>query len=205
MAFKMKTPGTNILGAFASGLKDGPPLDEEYTPHGSYHMPAYAVSLKDLANLQAGESIDPVAKEVAWHCVAVSKKGSIVIGEVTPRHKAPRKAGRVFDGPVRMASVSYGPTINGAYKTVLGLATLAEDLVKKFHMEGDHEPRMLRIPGILATLLWLKSRSAGGKDWIVPLHTKISGLKEERPLSIEEFLSVVGPLARHRLASQIFD
>jgi len=205
MAFKNRTPGTNILGAFASGLKDRPPLDDEYTPNSSYHLPAYAISLKDLVNLQAGQSIDQAAREVAWQCIAVSKSGSVVVGEVTPGTKAPRPSGQVFNGPVKMSSLSYGPIINGAFKIVIGLAAFADDLLKKFHIEGDYEPRMLRIPGILMTALWLKSQTAGGTDWVVPLHTKIGGLKAESPLTMQDFVSVVRPLAQTRLASPIFD
>jgi hypothetical protein len=205
MAFKMKSPGTNILGAFTSGLREGPPLDAEYTPNSSYHLPAYAISLKDLANLQAGQSIDQTAREVAWQCVAVSKSGNVAVGEVTPRIKAPRPTGQAFNGPVRMSCVSYGPIITGAFKLVIGLAALADDLLQKFQIEGDYEPRMLRVPGLLITSIWLKSQTPGGTDWVVPLHTKINGLKPEIPLTMADFLNVVRPLAQTRLGSRIFD
>ena len=205
MAFKMKTPATHILGAFASGLKDCPHLDDEYTPNSSYHVPAYAVTLKDLVSLGAGQSIDNVAREVAWQCLAVSKSGGVAVGEVTPRTKASRPAGRVFDGPVKMSSLSYGPIITGAYKTVMGLAAFADDLTQKYQVRGDYEPRMLRIPGVLVTAVWLKSQSADETDWVVPLHTKISALKPEIPVTMEKFLEAVLPVARARLASPVFD
>ncbi len=205
MALKLKPPGTNILGAFSSGLKDGPDLGEEYVPNSGYHLPAYTVSLKDLANLGAGQNIDGVANEVAWQCVAVSNSGSVVIGEVTPRSKGPRPAGHLFDGPVRMTCLSHGQIVDGVYKTAAGLAKIGGDLIQKFGLTDDYEPRMLRIPGLLVTTIWLKSQRAGGTDWVVPLHTKISDLQKEVLFTMDKFLEITRPLAKDRLVSPIFD
>jgi hypothetical protein len=206
MALKLKPPGTNILGAFSSGLKDGPDLGEEFAASSSYyHLPAYAVTLKDLANLPTGQNIDSVANEVAWQCVAVSTSGSVVVCEVTPRSQGPRPAGHVFDGPVRMTSLSHGPIIDGVYKTAVGLAKIEADLIQKFGLSDDYEPRMLRIPGLLVSTIWLKSQTAGGTDWVVPLHTKISDLQKEMLFTMENFLEITRPLAKDRLASPIFD
>jgi len=205
MALKLKPPSTNVIGSFSSGLKDGPDLGQEFAPHSEHHLPAYAVTLKDLANLAAGQDIDSVANEVAWQCLAVSPSGSVVIGEVTPRSQAPRPAGQVFDGPVRMTHLSRGQIIDSIYKTVVGLANRADDLIQEFNLTGDYEPRMLRIPGLLVTAIWLKSQTPGGTDWVIPLHTKITDLQKEILLTMEKFLEITRSLASDRLVSPIFD
>lgn len=64
---------------------------------------------------------------------------------------------------------------------------------------------MLRIPGFLVTAIWLKSQTAGGTDWVVPLHTKISNLQKPIPLTMDAFLNITRPLATARLASRVFD
>ena len=211
MSLKLRPPGTNILGAFSFGLKDGPDLGDEYAPNSSYHLPSYAISLKDLANLSAGQNnaaglnIDSVAKEVAWQCLALCKSGKVVVGEVTPRSQAPRPAGHAFDGPVRMTSLSQGPIIDGIYKNAVDLANIKEELGQKFGLADDYEPRMLKIPGLLVTAIWLKSQVAGGADWIVPLHTKIDDLQKEQLVTMEKFVEITQSLAKNRLASPIFD
>jgi hypothetical protein len=223
MALKLRPPGTNILGAFSFGLKDGPDLGDEYAPNSSYHLPTYAVSVEDLANLGAGQSngagqnagagqnnaaglnIDGVAKEVSWQCLALCKNGTVVVGEVTPRNQAPRPAGHAFDGPVRMTSLSQGPIIDGIFKNAVDLANIKEELGQKFGLTDEYEPRVLKIPGLLVTAIWLKSQAAGGADWIVPLHTKIDDLQKEPLVTMEKFLEITQSLAKARLASPIFD
>jgi hypothetical protein len=235
MSLKLRPPGTNILGAFSFGLKDGPDLGDEYAPNSSYHLPSYSVTLKDLAYLGAGQSngagqntgagenvgassnnaagpnnaaglnIDSIAKEVAWQCVALCKNGSVVVGEVTPRSQAPRPAGHAFDGPVRMTSLSQGPIIDGIYKNATDLAKIKEELGQKYGLNDEYEPRMLKIPGLLVTAIWLKSQAAGGADWVVPLHTKNGDLQKEPLVTMEKFLEITQSLAKDRLASPIFD
>jgi hypothetical protein len=210
MSLKLRPPATKILGAFSFGLKDGPDLGAEYTPD-SYHLPAYAVTLKDLANLGAGQNIgagqkiDGIAKEVAWMCLALCKSGSVVIGEVTSKSKAPRQAGHSFDGAVSMTSLSHGPIIDGVYNTAMGLAKIKEELGQKFGLADDYEPRMLKIPSLPVTAIWLKSQTDGGADWVVPLQTHISDLKKEPLFTMEQFLAITQSRAKDRLASPIFD
>jgi hypothetical protein len=211
MALQPKQPGSNIIGAFSLGLAEAPDLGEEFLPNSSYHLPAYTLSLKDLNNLKDGQSIDDVAREVAWQCVAVSKNApdeTAVIGEVTPQHQAPRPAGQVFDGPLRMTSLSHGEVIDGAYKIAKDLHARKDDLAKKYKLADDYEPRMLRIPGLLVTSVWLKSKKVGGgTDWVLPVHTKIAALsvKDKEMYTMGEFLTITKSLAEKRLASPIFD
>jgi hypothetical protein len=206
MALKTKQPGSNIIGAFSLGLAEAPDLGEEFLPNSGYHLPAYTLSLKDLKNLP-GPNIDNAAREVAWQCVAVSKNAPekmALVGEVTPQYRAPRPAGQVFDGPVRMTSFSHGEVIDGAYKKAKDLLAQKDDLLKKYKCAGDFEPRMLRIPGLLVTAFWLKSPTPGA-DWVVPLHTKIGDLLTEKMYTMDEFLKITKSLAEKRLASPIFD
>jgi hypothetical protein len=210
MPLKPKQPGTNITGAFQLGIADAPDLGEEFSPNSSYHMPSYAVSLKDLHNLPDPKSIDGVAKEVAWQCLAVSSSAPTeraVIGEVIPLHHAPRPAGHVFDGPVRMTCLSYGEIINGAYQKAQGLNRRQAELFQKYNLAGDYEPRMLRIHGLLITAIWLKALTEGGEDWIIPLHTKIAALQTpgKEMFTLEEFLTITKPLAEQRLNTKVFD
>jgi hypothetical protein len=207
MALMTKQPGSNVIGAFSLGLADAPDLGNEFLPNSGYHLPAYTLSLKDLKNLP-GPNIDDAAREVAWQCVAVSKNAPeemALVGEVTPQHQAPRPAGQVFDGPVRMTSFSHGEVIDGAYKKAKDLHARKDDLVNKFNCAGDHEPRVLRIPGLLVTAVWLKSQTPGGTDWVVPLHTKIGDLLTKEMYTMDEFLKITKPLAEKRLASPIYD
>jgi hypothetical protein len=207
MALKCKPPGSNIVGAFSLGLNETPDLDEEFIGNSSYHLPTYNLNLKDLKNLQ-GSKIDDVAREVAWQCVAVSKNApdeKAVIGEVTCLHKARRPAGHVFDGPVRMTSFSQSEVVNVAYTKAKDLVGRQGDLAKKYNCAGDYEPRMLRIPGLLVTAVWLKSETSAGTDWVVPLHTKIGALLNKEMYTMEEFLAITRPLAEGRLASTVFD
>lgn len=205
MPLKPKAPGTNILGAFSSGLNEGADLGEEFTPNSSYHLPSYALSLKDLSNLGPGQNIDSAAREFAWQCVAVSKNGKVVIGEVTPRSKGARQPGHLFDGPVRMTSLSHGQIIDGIFSTVLDLAKIATDLVQEFHLIDDYEPRMLRIPGLLVTAIWLKSQTASGTDWVVPLHTHVADLRAQKMFAMQDFLNIMRREAEARLAHPVFD
>jgi hypothetical protein len=210
MPLKPKPPGTNITGAFSAGIAQTPELGEEFLPKNSYHLPAFAVSLKDLSNVHDAKSLEDLAKEVAWQCLAASASDPTeraLIGEVTPLDNAPRPAGHVFDGPVRMTSVSYGEIINGAYKSAQVLNEQQVQLFQKFNLDGDYEPRMLRIPGLLITAIWLKSQTPAGQDWIIPLHTKIPALKvpNKEMFALEEFLTITKPLADQRLTTKVFD
>ena len=182
MALKTKPPASNVIGAFSKGLAESPDLNHDYAPNSGYHLPAYTLSLKDLNNLPDGQGIDGIAKEVAWQCVAVSTSTpgeKAVIGEVTSVHKASRPAGHAFDGPVRMTSISHGDIVCSVYKLAKGLHDQKDELVQKYNCAGDHEPRMLRIPGLLATMVWLKAQTPDAKDWVVPLHTRIHELNAD--------------------------
>ena len=216
MALQMKRAGTNIIGAFAQGLADAPHLGMEFLPQSGYHLPAYLIRLKDLNNL-AVNSLDGVTKLAAWQCLAISEDAQgqrAVIGEVTPLNKAQRPSGdgadgpvtmSLFSGPVRMTSLSHGEIIDRAYKSAQDLNANQDKLFADYNIKGDHEPRMLRITGLLITALWLKATTPGAEDWIVPLHTKIADLQTKPVYSVEEFLRITQPLARARLDSQVFD
>ena len=212
MALKPKPPGDKILHAFNLGLNETPDFGGQFQPNNSYHLPAYSVGLRDLDSLADANSIDSIAKEVAWQCLAVSTIApteQAVIGEVTPLHKAPRPSGHVFDGEVRMTSLSHGPMINGAYQTALKLSEQQrqQELIEKYNLKGDFEPRMLRLPGLLITAIWLKSLANGGQDWILPLHTKLPDLQKqnEEMYTMKEFLGIVKRRAQERLNSRVFD
>lgn len=208
MALNLKPAGSNITGAFSLGLNEAPDLGEEFVGNSGYHLPIYTLSLKDLTNLKAGQSIDDVAREVGWQCVAVSKDApdeKAVIGEVTSLHKAPRPAGHVFDGPVRMTSLSHGEVINVAYQKAIDLHQRKDALVQKYKCVDDYEPRILRIPGLLITSVWLKSETPRGTDWVIPLHTQVGELLVKEMYTMEEFLRIALGLAEKRLEHPIFD
>ncbi len=217
MALQMKQPGTNIIGAFTRGLADAPHLGEEFLPQSGYHIPAYVIRLKDLNNLEAANSIDGIAKQVAWQCLAISANAPderAVVGEVTPLNKAQRLAGdagdgpaitTLFSGPVRMTSLSHGEIVDRAYKNIHELNKRQDQILADYNIQGDHEPRMLRITGLLITAVWLKANTKDAEDWIVPLHTKIADLQTKAVYSMEEFIRITKPLARERLESTIFD
>ena len=154
-----------------------------------------------------GQNIDDVAREVSWQCVAISNSApdeAAVVGEVTPLSQAPRPAGKVFDGTLRMTSLSHGEVVNAAYKNAKDLFAQEADLAQKYNCVGEFEPRMLRIPGLLVTTVWLKSQT-GGTDWVVPLHTKIGDLLKKELFTMDEFLNITRPLAGKRLESTTFD
>ena len=203
MALSPRPVGSNITRAFSQGLNEAPDLGSEFEPNDSYHLPAYTLSLKNLANL-SGQNIDDVVKQAAWQCVAESENGDVVIGEVTTVHKAPRPAKQLFDGPVRMTSLSHGDVINSVYKRTKVLHSQHAS-----GLQDDYEPRMLRIPGLLVTTIWLKSKT-GGKDLVVPLHTKLPALtkekeKEKEVYAMDEFLTAAREAAQERLKSEIYD
>lgn len=197
MALKPKPVESNIAGAFASALAEGPDLGDEYLPNSSYHLPAYVVRLKDLVNLPIGQDIESVAREVAWQCLAFSTRTEkVVAGEVSPVNKAPRPRGQEFTGSVKMTSLSHGVVVDTAFTKAENLKSQQMQLVQKYNITGDHEPRMLRIPGLLVTVVWLRAVSSGAQDWIVPLHTKIPDLHKEDIYSVGEFLTIAKPLAQ---------
>ena len=127
---------------------------------------------------------------MAWQCLALSENGTVIIGEVSPVHKAPRPKDHVFDGRVRMTSLSHGQIINRGFSKAQDLKKNEQYLIYKFQLQGDYEPRMLRIPGLLVTAVWLKSLTAGGTDWVVPIHAKLRDLQNDQKeiYRMDEFL-----------------
>ncbi|HEV3330522.1 MAG TPA: hypothetical protein VG096_06050 [Bryobacteraceae bacterium] len=206
MALKLKQPGPNIIGAFSQGLTESPDLGESFVPNSAYHLPSYTLSLKDLNNLPNSQGIDSIARLVAWQCVAISEdQQHLAVGEVTTLHKAPRPSDHVFDGPVRMTCLSHGEILNNAYTKAKDLHDRQPQLTEQYKCDGDFEPRVLRIPGLLITAFWLKSDAQGKQDWVVPLHTKIDDLTAKEVYGMDEFVTIIKRAAADCLASPIFD
>jgi len=107
--------------------------------------------------------------------------------------QAPRQTDHVFDGSLRMTSLSHGDVVNGVYKSAKSLFEQQDAIAEKYKCVGDYEPRMLRIPGLLITTVWLKSQTPNGADWVVPLHTKIGALQKEQMYTLGEFLNITKP------------
>ena len=197
MAFRLRKVGSNVTGAFSTGLAEGPDLGEEYLPNSSYHLPAYIISLKDLLNVPLRQDIEKVAREVAWQCLAFSTSSSkVVVGEVSPLNKAPRPPGQVFEGSVKMTSLSHGDVVNAAFEKAKDLKGRQMELAQEYNISGYHQPRMLRIPGLLVTAVWLRADPPGGQDWIVPIHTKIPDLQNKEIYTVDEFVKITKPLAK---------
>jgi hypothetical protein len=131
-------------------------------------------------------------------------QNSALLADVAPVHTVPRSPDQTFDGEVIMSSVWHGAIVNRIYQLGLQLVKEAQDLNYQAQMpQGEFEPRMLRVPGLLLTAIWLKALG-GQADCVVPLHTRLSKLPEKW-YSMDNFLKIVQPLAEERLASRIFD
>ena len=118
----------------------------------------------------------------------------------------PRPNGQVFVGPLRMTSLSLGSVIDRIYQYALSLKAQEAALMAQFELSGDFEPRLLNIPGLLVTALWLKSLSQAS-DLVVPLNTKIpqlSGPAAKAMHTMDDFVRITKPLVVTRLSSEIY-
>jgi hypothetical protein len=123
-------------------------------------IPIYHLGIRDLVRV-ADPSMD--GKLVGWRYYAMGHGADAAIaGDVD------------LSTPPRVIRLSYGPVVRKA------LAAQRDDVRKVPDIDTTrYEPRLLRVPGLLAEMFWLKSLSQPRPDqdsgWVIPYHTFITG------------------------------
>jgi hypothetical protein len=186
MALKKPTASEAMKQAFVNGLADFAALGDaapgDAAPGGVGEAKVWQIFNVGLPDL-AGDVGIKNAKAVAWRFHATDASGAPIACELP--ETTPDRA--------LMTHLSHGPRIAEALQAAAQLETLPQVKAAEFDL------LTLRIPGILVEAFWLKSRG-GGTDLVVPYITRSKQLQLGRPYSMNEFLSIVRPIAAKRLA-----
>jgi hypothetical protein len=96
----------------------------------------------------------------------------------------------------RMTSLTRGPGASSQIEATRQVEALPQ--VRR-HL---YELRRLRISALSMGAFWLKSLKKGVPDLAVPYHTIHEKLKRMQAYNMDEFLSIVRPIAKKRLAAE---
>jgi hypothetical protein len=97
-----------------------------------------------------------------------------------------------IDSKGKMTGLSRGPEATVAFRAAQEIITLPEAAKKDYHLW------VLTIPGLLTECFWLKSTDKKVPDLVVPFFTS-QALRCGHVYGIDEFLDIIGPLAKARL------
>jgi hypothetical protein len=185
MPLKKPQPSSATKKAFQDGLAEMIQLGRapESLPKVGFPQRTYALSLDDIVK---GRGVER-AKPVMWEFQVGRDSGPIVI--VCIGDPPPKK-------PPRMTSLTREP---GA-----GEAAKARQQVERLPQVREHsyELRRLRIAALSLGAFWLKSLKKGESDLAVPYQALYEKLKSMHAYPMEEYMSVVLPIAKKRLASE---
>jgi hypothetical protein len=143
----------------------------------------FSVGLKPLSQgRKLGESANPRS----WRFSIPARSGPPLFVTVT----------RQDGDPPQITGLSRGPQAAIYVKAAQDVRKLPEVT------EHDYELRILAIPGLLTECFWLKWLPENpDRDLIVPFATAQKELMPLHPYSAGDFLKIVGPLAKRRLAA----
>lgn len=177
-------PSTKTRKAYEDGLTEMIQLGRAPAdlPPGVDPQRLYSLDLHDVVD---GTGIAG-AKPVVWQFLVGTAAGPAVACEVgnPPAGKAPR-----------LTSLLRGAPVTQAIQATQDVARLPQVKNHKYQL------RRLHIGGFLGAF-WLKSLQ-GGTDLIVPFHAVAEELKPMHAYTVDEFLTVVRPLALKRLKKAV--
>ncbi len=181
MALKKPVPPPATRKAFQAGLAEMIRLGRapKGLPSEDFPQQIYALGLR---NIIRGPNLRG-ASHVAWEFIVGTPSGPAVSVYVGHPPKGV---------PPKMTSLARDPIATEALQATRAVERLPET------RSHDYELRRLRIPGLSVGAFWLKSLE-GGPDLVVPYHAVAHKLKTMRAYSMDEFMSIVRPLAEKRL------
>jgi hypothetical protein len=185
MPLKEPRPSRATRKAFRDGLDEMIELGRapKGLPKDGYPQRIYTLSLQDIVK---GRGVER-AKPMLWEFLVGGGSGPAVLVAIgdPPRKKPPR-----------LTSLAREPVAAEAIQATHQVERLS-------HVrEHRYELRRLRISALSLGAFWLKSLEKGETDLAVPYHAIHEQLKRMRPYPMEEFLSVVRPLAEKHLAAE---
>lgn len=143
----------------------------------------YALGLQDL--MKCGLS---KARKVGWRFLACSALRQAVAANLA----------QVDDEPPQMTALTRGTEIASAIRA----AQRVREFAPAKDTQNEYELRVLKIPGLLIEVFWLKARN--GNDLVVPYFALFCDqLNVMRVLQLDEFLNIVKPLAQKRLDNSL--
>lgn len=174
-----------MLAVFArwvdfAGTSD-PSLDTLLYVHPEQHnmQVIYALGLQDLLSTGLKN-----ARKVGWRFLAGSALRQAVAANLA----------QSGEEPPQMTALTRGPEIASAIRA----AQRVRDFPLAKDPQYEYELRVLKIPGVLLEVFWLKAKS--GSDLVVPYFAQFCDkLNVMRVLQADEFLDVVRPLVQKRL------
>jgi hypothetical protein len=152
-------------------------------PSGGLPQRIYVLSLRAIAK---GRGVER-AKPMVWEFLVGGERKPAVLISIgdPPGKKRPR-----------MTSLTRGPVAAAALEATRQVETLPRVRRHKYEL------RRLRISSLSIGAFWLKSLEKGKPDLAVPYHTIHEKLKQLQAYTMEEFLSVIRPIAKKRLAAE---
>lgn len=185
MPLKKPQPSSATTKAFRDGLAEMIHLGRapEGLPKVGFPQRVYALSLR---NIVKGKGVER-AKPVVWEFLVGETSGPVVVVAIgdPPAGKLPR-----------MTSLMRQPD---AAETAQ--ATHQVEMLPGVR-QHRYELRRLRIPALSLGAFWLKSLEKGQPDVAVPYHAIHKTLKRMHTYPMDEFLSVVRPIAEKHLAHE---
>jgi hypothetical protein len=185
MPLREPQPSRATKKAFQDGLAEMIRLGRapKDLPKEGFPLRTYVLGLQDIVK---GKGVDR-AKPILWDFLVAGDSGSAVLVAVAdpPGKKLPK-----------MTSLTREPAAAEEVQ--------AAQQVEKLSPVRRHryELRRLRISALSIHAFWLKSLEKGETDLAVPHHAIREKLKRMRPYPMEQFLSVVRPIAEKRLAAE---
>jgi hypothetical protein len=178
MALINQTPPAKTRRAFKKGLAEMIELGRAPTdlPRGDYPQQIYALGLDDIVVRKNLEDVKPVA----WEFLMGRATGPAIAVAVRHPHTGQEP---------KVTSLMRGPLIAQAIQ--------ATHMVQKLRQvqRRNYELRRLRIPALSIGAFWLKSLD-GGDDFVVPYQTVADELEPRTAYPMDEFLTIIRPMAR---------
>ena len=174
-------PSKAIRDACSEGLKELSGLGRVPTDLGPTYLPQQIYHL-DIHAAANGTGLE-AAKPVVWQFLLGSPSGPAVAADVAHRRRGTKP---------KMTSLARGPLIAKSIQSTLDVERMPEV------QRHNYELRRLWISGVNIRAFWLKSLD-GRADLAVPYHKAARELVDMRVYPMDEFLSIVQPLAQRRL------
>jgi len=185
MPLKKPQPSPATRKAFHRGLTEMIELGRapKDLPSGGLPQRIYVLSLRAIAKGQGLKR----AKPMVWEfLVGGDRKPAVLIAIGDPPGKK----------RPRMTSLTRGPVASAALEATRQVETLPRVQRNKYEL------RRLRISALSIGAFWLKSLEKGKPDLAVPYHAIHQKLKRMQAYTMDEFLSVIRPVAEKRLAAE---
>ena len=181
MPLKRPRPSRATTEAFRKGLAQMIALDRAPAnlPREAFPQRIYVLGLKAIAKGRGVERARPMVWEFLMG--GGGTPGVLVCVGDPPGKKPPR-----------MTSMTHDPIASDAIRATRAVEALPQ--VQKHR----YELRRLRISALSIGAFWLKSLDKGRPDLAIPYHAIQAKLKRMQAYPMEEFLSVLRPIAEQR-------